>query len=170
MQIWRITISTDAVEGVDPRRFCLERNILGVGWRVDGPESLDWDAYNALGTEQYYDKGDRGWWPAVNAIANRMREGDLCWTRDRDGDYYLGRVAGPWHYDATRANADADIVNLRPCHWIRTGTVDSVPGKVLNSFRAGRTLQAVHDDTVSFYSRLQFNLGGGTPPYDLGKV
>ena len=94
MNVWRITIKTDAVEGVDPRRFCLERNILGVGWPVDGPQSLDWDTYHALGTAKYYDDGDKGWWPAVNAIRNRMTEGDLCWTRDWEGNYYLGRVAG----------------------------------------------------------------------------
>ena len=166
MNVWRLTISTDA-EDVDPRRFCLNRDILGVGWRVDGPESLDWPAYYALGMDQYYDKRDRGWWPAVNAVANRMAEGDLCWTRDWDGNYFLGRVAGPWRYVATPEHAAADVVNVRACHWVRTGTVDSVPGKVLNSFRAGRAVQAVHNDTVRFYSMLLFNLGGGTPRYDL---
>ncbi|MCY3814367.1 MAG: hypothetical protein OXH15_21520 [Gammaproteobacteria bacterium] len=167
--VWRLTISTDAAEGVDPRRFCLDRDILGVGWRVDGPESLDWDAYYALGMAQYYDQRDRGWWPAVNAVANRMAEGDLCWTRDWNGNYHVGRVTGPWRYVATPEHAAADVVNVRACHWVPTGTVDSVPGKVLNSFRAGRTLQAVHDDTVRFHSKLQFNRAGGAPPCDLAE-
>ena len=167
MNIWRITIKPEAVEGVDPRRFCLERNILGVGWGVDGPDSMDWDTYEALGTTKYYDEGDKGWWPAVNAIRNRMAEGDLCWTRDWEGNYYLGRIDGPWEYRATPEHLDADVVNVRSCRWVSTGTVDSVPGKVLNSFRAGRTVQAVHDDTVHFYSKLQFNSASGAQTYDL---
>ena len=153
MNAWRTTISTDAAEGV--------------GWCVDGPESLDWNAYYALGTDQYYAQHDKGWWPAPNAIANRMAGGDLCWTRDWHGNYHLRRVAGPSRYVATPEHADADIVNVRPRHWTPAGTVDSVPGKVLNSFRAGETLQAVYDDTVGFHSKLRFNRGGGTPPYDL---
>ena len=59
------------------------------------------DKYQALGTAEYYDQGDKGWWPAVNAIRYRMAEGDLCWTRDWDGNYYLGRVEGAWQYRAT---------------------------------------------------------------------
>ena len=149
------------------RRFCLDRNILGVGWPVDGPDPLDWDTYETLGTAQYYNENYKGWWPAVNAIRNRMAVDDLCWTRDCEGNYYLGRVDGPWEYRATLEHIDADVVNVRFCHWLRTGTVDPVPGKVLNSFRGGRTVQAVDDDTVSFYPKLQFNLVGGEPAYGI---
>ena len=166
MNVWRINIKTDAAEGVDPRRFCLDRNILGVGWPVGERESLDWDKYQALGTVKYYDKGDKGWWPAVNAVRNRMAEGDLCWTRDWGGNYYLGRVVGAWQYRATPEHTEADIVNVRCCHWRSVGTVDSVPGKVLNSFRAGRTVQAVHDETVLLYSKRLFN-SNGQAFYDL---
>ena len=44
--------------------------------------------------------------------------------------------------------------------------MDSVPGKVLNSFRAGRTVQAVHDETVLLYSKRLFNTKG-EPVYDM---
>ena len=44
--------------------------------------------------------------------------------------------------------------------------MDSVPGKVLNSFRAGRTVQAVHDETVLLYSKRLFN-SNGEALYDL---
>ena len=167
MNVWRITIKTDAGEGIDPRSFCLERNILGVGWPVDGLQPVDWDTYVTLGTAEYYDTGAKGWWPAVNAIHNRMCEGDLCWTRDLEGNYYLGRVASGWDYRSTPEHIAADVVNVRECCWVRTGTADSVPGKVLNSIRAGRAVQSVHDDTVRFYSKLHFNLAKGEPVYDL---
>ena len=84
-----------------------------------------------------------------------------------NGEYHIGRVEGPWEYRNTRENRDADVVNVRACQWVPVGTADAVPGKVLNSFRASRTLQAVDDDTVRFYSKLAFNSAGGEPRYDL---
>ena len=170
MKVWRITIKTDAVEGVDPRAFCLERNVLGVGWPVDEPAPLEWDTYEELGNAKYYEKEDKGWWPAVNALRKRMSIGDLCWTRDWEGNYYLGRIEGAWNYRSTQDYVDADVVNVRRCHWVKAGTVDSVPGKVQNSFRVGRAVQAIDDETVCFYSKLQFNLGIGAPVYDLPDI
>ena len=167
MNIWRLTINTDASEGIDPRKFCIERNILGVSWPVVATGPLDWNTYEKLGTKQYYDEGDKGWWPAVNAIHNRMQEGDLCWTRDLAGQYHLGRVEGPWEYRETKEYTDADVVNVRPCLWKPAGTLDSVPGKVVNSFRAQRTLQVVDDDSVKFYSKLRYNDALDEPAYDL---
>ncbi|MDE3262942.1 MAG: hypothetical protein OYL41_13275 [Acidobacteriota bacterium] len=166
MNVWRLTINTAARDGVDPRRFCFERKILGVGWPVDEDGPLDWGSYERLGTEKYYPQ-DNGWWPALNAIGNRMREGDLCWSRDRSGCYYLGRVDGPWEYQSGGDYRAADVVNVRSCRWVRMGAEDSVPGKVLNSLRASRTLQAVHDDSVRIYSMLAYNQAAGKPVYEV---
>ena len=159
MNVWRLTISPSSEEGIDPREFCVKRNILGVGWPVDTDDDgpLDWDTYERLGTAQYYDHDDTSWWPAMNAIGNRMDVNDLCWTRDYDGQYYLGRVDGAWKYIATPEHSAADIVNVRACKWVLVGTVDFVPGKVVNSFRTGRTVQAVNGDTVLFYSKLKYS-------------
>ena len=157
MNIWRMNIKTDAEEGIDPSKFCIRRNILGVGWQVNEDVLIDWDAYYAEGKKKYYEKGDRGWWPAVNAIRNRMAFDDLCWTRDGDGNYYIGKIVGEWKYCSDVDFRRADVVNVRPCKWFPTGGVDSVPGKVLNSFRAPRTVQAVYDETVSFYSKFIYN-------------
>lgn len=167
MNVWRLTISTNAKDGVDPRRFCFERGILGVGWAVSADGPLDWKTYERLGTAAFYERGDKGWWPALNAIGNRMREGDLCWSRDRDANYYLGRVDGPWEYRAGGAYRDADVVNVRATRWVCVGVEDSVPGKVLNSLRARRTLQAVHDDSVRTYSMLTYNQAVRESVYDL---
>ena len=169
MNIWRLTISTSAEEGVDPRKFCMDRGILGIGWRVDAAGPLDWKTYERLGTEKYYDQGDKGWWPAVNAVGNRMQVGDLCWTRDWGGQYYLGRVDGPWSYRSSQEHLKADVVNVRSCRWVPVGTEDAVPGKVLNSFRAGRAVQAVHDATARFYSKLTYNQALDEPVFNLSE-
>ena len=172
MNIWRITISPSAVAGVDPRKFCLDRKILGVGWRVDVPAPLDWETYWELGHAKYY-YGYPGWWPAVNAVHNRMSIGDLCWTRDLEGNYYLGRIEGEWEYRSEPEYPEylkADVVNVRSCCWVPMGTVDSVPGKVQNSFCRGRAVQAINSDTVRFYSKLLFNDGIGYEVYDLPDI
>ena len=53
-----------------------------------------------------------------------------------------------------KEHIDADIINVRPCDWQQIGTQDSVPGKVLSSFRSGRTVQAIHDSTAKTYSKI----------------
>ena len=58
-------------------------------------------------------------------------------------------------------------MNVRACKWFKTGPVDSVPGKVLNSFRTGRTIQAVSGDASNFYSKLVYNRLSGEDDYDL---
>ena len=58
-------------------------------------------------------------------------------------------------------------MNVRPCEWFQVGGVDSVPGKVVNSFRSRATVQRVYDETSSLYSKLKFNLLSGRGVYDL---
>ena len=158
MTVWRINLKPDANPNIDPVDFCMQMNILGLGWPVDGGYiGMGQDEYRNLGMAQYYNEGDRGWLPAINAIMDRMEIGHLCWTRDMHGNYYLGRVTGGWNYICAQENLDADIVNLRSCEWVEVGGVDAVPGAVLNSFRAGRTLQQVHDETVEIYSEYLYS-------------
>jgi len=113
--VWRLNIKTGASEGIDPRMFCINNNILGVGWPVEFDGGVDWDTYYKLAEETYYKKGDKGWWPAVNALKNRMKVNDLCWTRDCGGIYYLGRIVGEWTYRGDLNYREADVVNIRQC-------------------------------------------------------
>ena len=166
-KIWRLNIKTAAEADVDPHRFCIEGNIMGVGWPVEtGEQGLDWESYYELGEEKYYRNNDRGWWPAVNALHNRMNIRDLCWTRNSDGIYYLGRITGDWRYENTHENREADVVNVRDCEWYEVGLVDSVPGKVVNSIR-GRAVQQVPGDSVNLYSRYLYNQLCAEPLYAL---
>ena len=165
--IWRLNIKPDAQEGVDPVRFCFDKQILGVGWPVDSDSPLNWKTYCRLGQKEYQGEAQKGWRAATNAIHDRMKKNDLCWTRDPDGNYYLGQITGDWEYRSARRYREADIVNVRRCRWFQIGGVDSVPGKVLNSFRPSRTVQAVHDKTSLFYSQLKYNQLSGEADYDL---
>jgi hypothetical protein len=153
--VWRINIKTAAEPGTDPRQFCIDQRCLGVGWRAGNSETLDWQVYEALARAAY--PNDKGWWPALNALRNRMRDNDLCWTRDIQGIYYLGRIDGPWEYIARPENLRADVVNIRHCEWLKVGPIDAVPGKVVSSFRPNRTAQRVDDETVRVFSAYFYN-------------
>ena len=165
--VWRIHINPDAKKGIDPRDFCIKKGILGVGWRVtsqENPETpMDWERYCSLAKEVGH--VGRGWQAAVNALHDRMKVGDLCWSRDSRGNYYLGRITGGWEYRGAADHYDADVVNVRECEWHKLGLDDLVPGKVVNSFIQGYAVQGVHDATVNLYSHHLFNQLAGEPIY-----
>lgn len=152
--IWRINLKSKPTSNVDPRRFCIENGILGFGWPVPTAQITTQDEYRRAAASHY--PADKGWAKAFRALQT-MSEGDLCWTRDRKGMYYLGRVTGGWTYVATDAHVQADIVNIRPCDWKPVGLVEEVPGKVVASFRPAATVQRILDSTVQFYSALLYN-------------
>ena len=156
MTLWRINIKTAAKEGFDPREYCLKNNILGVGWGIhdqNGGPPRNFDHYCQIGQKYYADDGDSGWWVAINAVGKRVQEGDLCWTRDWNGAYYIGEVVGPWQYLHDEEAVNHDIHNVRPCDWRRVGLLDSVPGAVERSFGPARTIQRVNDEAAEAYSR-----------------
>jgi hypothetical protein len=168
MNVWRLHLRTKGadLEKVPPEervKFCIERGVLGVGWRVDTDKpSLTWDEYFLKSGQIYRDeRKDKGWRPAINAIKNKMREGDLCWMRNLDGVYYLGRVTSDWRYEPHGDFGRADVVNVRDCEWKKVGLADAVPGAVVNSFIARMTLRKVLDkhgtNTVTEISKYIYN-------------
>lgn len=155
--VWRINLKSSSEESVDPRKFCFDRQILGIGWAVFFDGQLDWDTYYKLALEKYYNEGDNGWWPAINALKNRMSINDLCWTRDWDGVYYSGRIKSDWYYKNEEEFISANVVNIRDCNWLKIGTVDLIPGKIVNSFIPARTVQRIHDPMILVYSQFLYN-------------
>jgi hypothetical protein len=79
MTLWRLNIKTAAKEGFDPRQYCISNKLAGIGWPVAGDDGIpprDLRHYLELGKAAYADQGDNGWWPAINAIGNRIAEGE----------------------------------------------------------------------------------------------
>ncbi|TRW86316.1 GAF domain-containing protein [Mycolicibacterium sp. 018/SC-01/001] len=75
-------------------------------------------------------------------------DGSFVWTRDEDGLFWLGRLDGPYVYDA--AGEDVDLVHVRPCRWLPRPVVESrCPAAVLATYaRGGRNFQQIHDARV----------------------
>lgn len=86
----------------------------------------------------------------------------FVWTRDVDGLAWLGRLQGPWYYDATPAAHAADLVHVRPCRWMSGPVAERlVPPAVLHTFRrGGLNWQQTHDPDVSRQSREIWNAEG----------
>jgi hypothetical protein len=165
MAIWRINLKPGAANGVDARKHCIDNSVVGVGWQVDFEgEDVTPESYQRIAAVVYK---DTSWWAAFNAICYRMEVDDLIWTRDWSGIYYLGQIKSDWFYDHSNEASNADIVNVRSCTWFKIGTVDTVPGKLVNCFIPARTVQRVNDETVSAFSMITYNEKSGTPRYDI---
>ena len=162
--IWRLNIKTAANKGVNPRKFCLDKNILGIGWRISKSGVTSWNDYISEASDKYKKYG-RKFSAAINAIKHRMKIGDLCWTRDHDGIYYIGRINGDWSYVDDFDHLAADVVNIRSCSWHKVGTVDVVPGKIVNSYISGSTVQQVCGGDIKNYSQYLINKLSGNKLY-----
>ena len=163
MKLWRINLKPGSQKpGLDVTAFCVERKVVGIGWKLD-PAPTSKEDYLKRGNDRYSAKGKRGWSVATNALLNRMADGDLVWTRDRHASYYLGKIDGEWRPDNSPEHVEADIVNLRSCKWIRVGTMDQVPGAVINAFGPAATIQHVSDPHSLEYSRFLFARLTGEP-------
>ena len=146
-------------------KYCLEHGVLGMGWGVPEPEGpvLNWDEYIEAAENCYGKKGVGN----VRYLKEYVCEGDLLWTRDTDGVYYLARVDSDWEYLATDASREADIINFVRCREIHRLEVDEVPGKVVACFRPSRTIQAMRDRIVAAYSCLLWNLRSESQHYPI---
>lgn len=79
----------------------------------------------------------------------QVPDGSLVWTRDADGLYWLGRIDGPYFYDAD--GDGVDLVHVRPCRWQDVPIIESrTPAAVVATFgRGGRNFQQIHDADVA---------------------
>jgi hypothetical protein len=75
-------------------------------------------------------------------------DGVFVWTRDRAGDYHLGRIAGPVREDRSPGALAVGIVHVRDAIWLsRPFKETEVPPAVAQTFaRGGRNFQRTHDD------------------------
>lgn len=79
-----------------------------------------------------------------------LDDGSFVWTRDTDGWFWLGRICGPYFYDADDTAAAVDLVHVRPCEWLSVPTPEhDVPVAVVATFgRGGRNFQEIHHRSI----------------------
>ena len=97
-----------------------------------------------------------------------LDEGSFVWTRDTDGWFWLGRISGPYVYDAGKTAAAVDLVHIRPCEWLSTPTLEQdVPGAVVATFRrGGRNFQQIHYPSIGDETQRIWDAGADPPAED----
>lgn len=134
--------------------YCINQSVLGVGWRTNELTSTrNWDDFYEVASKKY-DK-----LTICSYINRNVRKDDLVWTRDREGKYYLAKVESGWEYFTTEKSRkeNIDIANIFRCTDIRNVEIDKVPGKVVASFRARRSIQRVKGMQTAEYSKYLWN-------------
>jgi len=144
--------------------YCLKENVLGLGWQTETQNSdVTWEEYETEASEIYgSDELSR-----VRYLKDNLIKDDLIWTRDADGNYYLGKVVSEWEYYSNLKAQNADIVNVVRCELKKVLSVDDVPGKVVACFRPSKTIQSIRDKTASNYSKYLWNKLCGEEFYTL---
>ncbi len=145
--------------------YCLKNGILGVGWRVDGQENTeDWDAFLREASRVHTDLN------VCKYIKKWVSAGDLVWTRNALGAYYLARVLSGWEYwtSIESQSCDIDIANVFRVKMFAV-ELDAVPGKVVACFRAQRTMQEIADPKVLEYSKFLWNKISGGLDYEIDR-
>ncbi len=171
--IYRIHLKPQNDKKENPFKFCKQKSIVGIGWPLD-EENLEkfkkesnFENYKKLVLEQY--NKDTGLKKAINCYSE-IEKDDLIWARDRDNIFYICRVTGKWEYSYENDNKVNDIFSYFPVEYVKVGTVEEVPGKVVNSFRANATLQRIHGESIFEMTKKIYNKKSNNKLYEIKKI
>lgn len=133
--------------------YCINNEILGVGWRVDRELNTD-DISTYLDVAEGLGYSTQ----VVKYIHAYVKPNDLVWTRSEIGQYYLAKVTSRWRYETINQpeGQDIDIGNIFDVKVICVPQ-DDVPGKVVACFRPSRTIQEIADFKTLEYSKFLWN-------------
>lgn len=145
--------------------YCLKNNLLGVGWRTPSNRHTKiWDEYFSEASNEHENLN------VCKYIQKWVCQGDLVWTRDAVGRYYLARVKSGWEYWISQEaiEKDIDVANIFRVEF-KNVEIDAVPGKVIACFRATRSIQEIADPKAYEYSKHLWNTLSGTADYEVNR-
>lgn len=180
MTVWRLQTNTDSKTGLKIADYCLENNVLAMGWSLNNKhleeeleKQLKTDILTAAIAERdrivtfddyasflkkygiYGGRVDSN----VNRMYDSIKENDLVWMRT-DGIYYLGRVTekSHWIFNNSQLAYDLDASNqITNIEWYKIGDESDVPGAITTAHIRGHTLQRINKQGVLEYSQLVYN-------------
>jgi len=136
--------------------YCLNNQILGVGWRTDSNKNTkDWNEYYRDALLSGYPDSEL---KICKYIQRWIEKDDLVWTRNTNGKYYLALVLSGWEYwiSAEAKAKDIDIANVFRCKVLDI-PIDFVPGRVVAGFRSPRSIQGVNGVPLREYCKKLWN-------------
>ena len=164
MRLWKLNIKTASAPGKNPKQFCLENSIMGVGWPIsDSTEGASQQTFLKAANETYGTKKNHVP-PGLRAMVEEVAIDDLVWTRDGSNIYYMGRVLSGWRYvvgaEPSKDWEGNNIHNIREVEWHKIGTAEAVPWGIRKQFSRG-TLGGINKDgraMLEFSKRLYHRL------------
>ena len=171
LTIWRCKLNSGLLPHAqwdEARAHCRHDGVIGVGWGTELGELSAEPTVDEVCEAILRRHGAKDGQSGVNTVrrfAEQIQNGDLVWTRDSGGAYWLGRIQGPWRFDRSEEATRWDVNNARPCRWLERAARDfDVPGAVVRSF-IGRasTLARVHSEPARKASELLWEHRGEPP-------
>lgn len=151
--------------------YCLNNNVLGVGWGVKAESGIDWEEYKQLAEKEYGDIN------RVQYLYERLTKDDFIWTRDTNANYYLAKVISGWEYCTNPEAIRADILNIVRCEDIfQIESIDQTPGKVKACFCRGQAIRRIGNErdgsgeAILEYSKYLWSKFKKTPYTPSGKI
>lgn len=164
--VTRINLKTSGIDRQELINFCLnnENQYLAIGWSYIYNLNQNINNYEAF----YYAVKDnvKRINPAFN-IFWRVKEGDLFWTRDLEGNYWICRVIDKAE---PKFDENMDIGAIIPVKAYKVGL--EVPGQIKASFNRprGGITQCIYDESIVEYSKYIYNQASGNNIYNYKKT
>lgn len=164
--VTRINLKTSGIDRQELINFCLnnENQYLAIGWSYIYNLNQNINNYEAF----YYAVKDnvKRINPAFN-IFWRVKEGDLFWTRDLEGNYWICRVIDKAE---PKFDENMDIGAIIPVKAYKVGL--EVPGQIKASFNRprGGITQCIYDESIVEYSKYIYNQASGNNIYNYKKA
>jgi len=177
MNIFRIKINPSGgdVSPSDTFQYCLDNNVLGIGWDVHEyglAATQNWAEYEEKAMQKYDNIS------SVKYLKSNVAENDLVWTRgvgdEHAGKHFLARIESGWEYYDPSLAANGQrygVENIFRCASIYEVEADQVPGKVVSSFNGrGNVMQRVTGKPILEYSKDLWNQFLGEEFYPVDKT
>lgn len=164
--VTRINLKTDCDDRSELIDFCLngDKQFLVIGWSYiyeKGKEIKNFeDFYYAVKEDvSRINHAFNVFWDAA--------EGDLFWTRDLEGSYWICRVIDKAQ---TKYDYSMDIGAVLPVVAYKVGL--QVPGQIKASFNRprGGIAEGLYDDIIIEYSKHIYNVLSGTEKYEYERL
>ena len=164
-KVTRIHLKTDSKDRAKLIDYCLrsEKQCVAIGWS-DTEGSSDFKSYE----DYYYAVKDK--YKRMNHCHNVFwyaEAGDLFWTRDLDGKYWICRATGKAE---PKNDPEKDIGAIIPVKAYQYGL--EVPGQIKVSFNRprGGTCEDIWEEKMIAFSKKAYNEASKTETYKVERI
>lgn len=127
--------------------FCIENNIIGIGWGLKSgiPKTLDEYEHLKITNNEYSNESSLT--RTINAFKDLDSNGGFIWTKDNYNQFYLCIPNGKYKYCAHESKyASLGIAQYIPCKFYKIGSETLVPKEILEKMDTKGVTKEVTDE------------------------